>query len=127
MAKSGRKGKRFEREVSSWIKKHDGIDEENYAVTSSGRLGAGYNDLGFDIPAESYSVECKHRNSVPKWLMEAWEQVIKVTQQENDKHKTNKSPMLTIKKNYKPVIHCLTEKRHAELLRKEREYDKNKT
>jgi len=127
MAKSGRKGKRFEREVSSWIKKHDSIDEENYAVTSSGRLGAGYNDLGFDIPAESYSVECKHRKSVPKWLMEAWEQVIEVTEQENDQHKTNKSPMLAIKKNYKPIMHVITPERHAELLRKEREYDKIET
>jgi hypothetical protein len=127
MGKSKNKGNRFEREVAKWIKEHDGIDGEHYAVTESGRLGAGYNSLGFDIPAIRYSVECKHRSSVPKWLMEAWEQVIEVNGSENDKHKTDKAPLLVIKKNYKPLLHCITEERHAELLRKEKKYDKTKT
>jgi len=120
VASSGRKGKRFERETADWVRENDDIDEKNYAVTDSGRLGAGYNGLGFDIPTVSYSIECKHRESVPKWLMGAWEQVIEVTQKENDKHKTDKSPMLAIKKNYKPIMHCITPERHAELLEKER-------
>ena len=126
MGKSGRKGKRFERDIANWIKEHDGIDTEHYAVTSSGRLGAGYNDLGFDIPSLRYSVECKHRKSVPKWLMGAFEQVIEVTESENEKHNTDKSPLLCIKKNYKPVIHCITEERHAELLAYERECQDDK-
>jgi len=121
IGKSKSKGNRFEREVADWIKKYDGIDEKNYAVTSSGRLGAGYNELGFDIPAIRYSVECKHRSSVPKWLMGAYEQVIDITDSENEKHKTDKSPLLVVKKNYKPVMHIITEERHAELLEYEKE------
>ena len=119
MAKSGRKGKRFEREVAQWLIENDGEDE-TFATTSSGRLGPN-TSLQFDVPSRHYACECKHRKSVPKWLMGAWEQVIEVA----DEH--DKEPLLTIKKNYKPVMHCLTEERHAELLRKEREYDKIET
>lgn len=124
MTNSKKKGDKFERDVAEWIKENDGIDTKNYAVTSSGRLGAGYNDLGFDIPAHRYSVECKHRSSIPKWLIGAWEQVIEVTKSENKKHKTNKSPLLVIKKNYKPVMHIIKPQRHAELLKYERYSDK---
>ena len=124
VGKSKSKGDRFEREVADWLKENDGIDTEHYAVTESGRLGAGYNGLGFDIPALKYSVECKLRSTVPKWLMKAWQQVIDVNESENDKHKTDKVPMLVVKKNYKPLMHIITPERHAELLRKEKEYDK---
>ena len=120
MGKSKSKGDRFERSVADWLKENDGIDEEHYAVTESGRLGAGYNGLGFDIPALSYSVECKHRSSVPKWLIKAWEQVIEVNQSECKQHKFNKHPLLVVKKNYKPIMHIITEERHKELLECER-------
>lgn len=120
MASSKNKGDRFERNQAEWFKKNDGIDEKNYAVTSSGRLGAGYNELGFDIPAIKYSVECKYRESIPKWLMSAWEQVIEVNESENEKHGTDKYPMLALKKNYKPILHCIQPERHAELLKCEK-------
>lgn len=120
MGKSKDKGSRFERDVAEWLKEHDGIDEEHYAVTSSGRLGAGYNELGFDIPALTYSVECKHRSSVPKWLMGAYEQVIEVNKDECKKHKFKKYPLLVVKKNYKPIMHIIEPERHAELLEYER-------
>ena len=126
MGKSKSKGDRFERDVADWLKEYDGIDTEHYAVTESGRLGAGYNGLGFDIPAIRYSVECKHRSSVPKWLVKAWEQVIEVNESENDKHKTSKAPLLVIKKNYKPLLHCITPERHAELLKCEKECENEK-
>jgi len=112
MGKSHSKGKRFERDVAEWIRQNDGIDEK-YATTSTGRLGPN-NSLQFDVPGVKYAVECKHRSTVPKWLIEAWEQVIEVAEKEG------KHPLLAIKKNYKPVIHCITEERHQELLKYER-------
>ena len=126
MGSSKSKGDRFERDQAEWIKKYDGIDTKHYAVTSSGRLGAGYNELGFDIPTITYSMECKHRKSVPKWLMGAWEQVIDVNEKENEKHNTNKSALLAVKKNYKPIMHIIEPERHAELLQYEKECNKLK-
>jgi len=98
--------------VASWAEENDGIDPK-YAVTSSGRLGPN-TSLGFDIPSENYAIECKHRKSVPQWLMGAWQQVIEVAEREQ------KLPLLTVKKNYKPVMHIISPERHAELLKYER-------
>ena len=115
MGKSHRKGKKFEREQAKWLMEYDGEDE-TYSTTSSGRLGPN-TSLKFDIPSKSYACECKHRESVPKWLMGAWEQIIDVS------IKHHKYPLLAVKKNYKPVMHCITKERHQELLKKERTYD----
>ena len=124
MGKSKSKGDRFELDTVEWaLNAGDEIDDEYYAPTEGGRLGAGYNGLGFDIATVRYSIECKHRSSVPKWLIGAWEQVINVNEQECKKHKFNKSPMMAVKKNYKPIMHIITEERHKELLEKEKAYE----
>ena len=115
------KGDRFERDQAGWFREHDGIDSKVYSVTDSGRLGATYNGLGFDIPALSYSVECKYRESIPQWLMGAWEQVIEVNERECEQHDFDKAPLLALKKNYKPIMHVIEPERHAELLKYERE------
>ena len=120
MGKSHSKGRRFEQDIGKWLLKNDGeCDKFAEMTTSTGRLGQ-LTNLQFDVISNHYAVECKHRSSVPKWLMSAWEQII-------DKSAAHdKSAMLAVKKNYKPIMHIITPERHAELLRKEKEYDKTK-
>ena len=121
MGKSKSKGDRFELDTVEWaIKAGDEIDRQYYSPTEGGRLGSAYNGLGFDIATVKYSIECKHRSSVPKWLIGAWQQVIEVNAKECKQHKFDKSPMMAVKKNYKPIMHIITPERHKELLEYER-------
>lgn len=109
------KGKRFERDTGKWALEHDGeCPKWQQMASSTARVGH-ITELQFDVISRSYAAECKHRKSVPKWLMEAWEQVL------DKANEHDKAGLLAIKKNYKPVIHCITPERHQELLRYERE------
>jgi len=119
IGKSHDKGRSFEQDVGKWLLKNDGeCPQFGNMTTSTGRLGQQTN-LGFDLVSLHYVGEAKNRKSAPKWLLEAWKQIVDLA----DKH--DKEAVLALKKDARkyPIMHCLTPERHAELLEYEKEVE----
>lgn len=125
------KWKTQEREISRHMQQADG-PPKNPALkllqTVTGRLGHLYS-LRMDSASEHYTIEVKNRK-LPAWVCEAWALLYK------NGRDYNLEPLLVLtltkgqdKGDYEgsPVplspLYCITQTRHDELLRKEREYD----
>lgn len=118
MSKSRDKGNRFERDRGKWLLEHDGpCPKYGDMATVNARVGH-ITDLGFDLISRTYAGEAKHRESVPKWLIGAWKQII----EKAEKH--GKVPFMAVTSNRMPVMHIITPEHHAELLEAARERDR---
>lgn len=105
---------------------HDGPDPRyppgSLLVTSTGRVGH-ITGLQFDILSKTYAGENKHIK-VPANLWKFWKQIVNVA------FKQGKEPCIVLEPAMDekridglpiPVMHMISEARHAELLRCERE------
>ena len=120
-----RRAKESERTLGRWLLLHDGPDPRMKGIASStGRVGH-ITQLQFDVVSRTYAAENKNMK-VPARLWLFWCKIIDVATGQG------KEPMLRIeptnaplglRKRY-PSLHIITEDRHAELLEKERAYDK---
>src|SRR5690606_14218946 len=117
MSKSRDKGNRFERDRGKWLLEHDGpCPKYGDMATVNARVGH-ITDLGFDLISRTYAGEAKHRESVPKWLIGAWAQIV-------EKAETpGKAPLMAVTSDSRPVMRLTTPERHAELLEAARERD----
>jgi len=110
MAHAHRKGRRFEQQIGKLLLEHDGacpMFEE--MTTSTGRIGQQTN-LQIDVISKNIACECKSRKSLPKWLMEPWEQIIERAE------KVKKTPLLVLKENRSDPLFVVTEETLIELL-----------
>lgn len=119
-----------ERSLAKWMVEHDGpnpIFQKLRLVTSTGRVGH-LTGLQFDAASFHYAGECKRRESAPAWLTDCWAQVNQIADEQN------LTPLLGLwlpretytfdgKQKRLPELHVIRPERHAELLRKEKEYD----
>lgn len=120
MGRSHEKGRRFEQEIGKWLLENDGeCPKFKNMTTSTGRLGQQTN-LQIDLVSKTYAGECKHRDSVPKWLLNAWKQIV----EKAESHK--KDAFLAIKKDARkyPTMHIITPEHHAELIAAAKERDR---
>jgi len=117
--KSTPRWKRVEQILARWLMKHDGPDPRLHNkgwVSSIGRV-AQTTQAGFDCLSLHYCGESKSMEKFPKWLADAWKQVI-------DKAKHNsKAALLYLWMPNVPPLHIITAERHAELLGYEREIE----
>ena len=115
MGKSRNKGNRLEQSVGKWLQENDDVCPMFGEIASSTwRLGHMPN-LQIDVVSKRYAVECKSRKKLPKYIIDAYVQII----EQSKKH--NKNALLVLKADYKPLMHCITPERHAELLKNEKE------
>lgn len=120
-----RRAKDSERRAAKWFMEHDGPDPRfppgSLLVTSTGRVGH-VTGLQFDILSKTYAAENKHIR-VPANLWKFWKQIVNVA------FKQGKEPCLVLEPAMPekridglpiPVMHMISEQRHAELLRCEK-------
>lgn len=120
-----RKSKRSERTLGHWLMEHDGPDPRLSGIASTtGRVGH-ITQLQYDVASKTYAAENKNVK-VPARLWKWWCQIIDVAIGQGKEPLLRIEPTnepLGLRKKY-PSLHILTEDRHAELLRIERNYDK---
>jgi hypothetical protein len=114
MGSARRKGNRLEKLTGKWLQQVDEPCEEFGNITSSTWRVGHYPNLQIDVVSKRIAAECKSRKKLPKYIIEAFEQIIE------EADKVDKAALLVLKANYKPVLHCITQERHAELLEYER-------
>ena len=120
-----RRAKDSERRTAKWMQEHDGPDPRympgGLLVTSTGRVGH-ITGLQFDCLSRTYATENKHMK-VPANLWKFWKQIVAVSA------KQGKTPCLVLEPAMPetrvdgtpiPVMHMISDSRHAELLRCER-------
>lgn len=115
-----RRSKESERDGGKWFLEHDGPDEGRMApgagiVSRSGRVGH-IPELQYDLHSVTYAVENKHVRLNATW-QGWWEKII------NRAARAGKAPCLRIDPSNRPsvpVMHIITEERHAWLLECER-------
>ena len=122
------KGNRFERDQGKWLLKNDDSCPVLGSLTSSCARVGHITELGIDLLSLHYVGEAKNRESAPKWLIGAWEQIIQRSKELNEYNKLDKlgapkSAFLAITKNRMSVMHVIQPERHAELLAKEKKLD----
>lgn len=119
------RSKRSERANAKWLQKYDGPDPRfKMLVTSTGRIGHVTN-IQADMLSLHYLGENKNEIIPKKWL-KYWQKInARATEWGKDavlvldpprENRDSVDPAL-------PNMHIITPARHAELLRKEREYD----
>ena len=109
----------FVNEAGNKLVKSDGYCPVWKDITSStGKTGkiVGYKD---GILSRSYAATAKQGIKLPKYIFEEFNKIKKSAQA------YNKEPLLILSRDKRkyPVTHLITEKRHLELLRKERELE----
>ena len=117
-----RRAKQSERDLGHWLVKHDGFDPlyRGIASPTTGRVGH-VTGLQFDNVSTHYAAENK-RVRIGKRFMQWWLQINDVA---TDRHKDallsiEPTNVLTPTRKI-PRLHIITEDRHAELLRAERQ------
>jgi hypothetical protein len=121
-----RRSKQSERDLGHWLLENDGPDLRFKGIASStGRVGH-ITSLQFDVVSKSYAAENK-QVKVPARLYRWWKQILQVAQDQNKEAllrieptniETGPNPQLRKKPG---SLHIITEDRHAELLRAEKE------
>jgi hypothetical protein len=121
-----KKSKQSERDLGHWLQEHDGPDPRMKGITSStGRVGH-ITQLQYDVASLHYSAENK-QVKLPAKIVQWWMQIIDVATN------NGKEPLLRIEptnvlvgvfRKKAPEMHIITASRHAELLQKERDLEK---
>lgn len=120
MGKARNKGNRFEQDRGKWLLEVDGPCPKWGSMASEcARIGH-ITELGVDVISNTYVCECKHRDSAPKWLMDAWKQIV----EKSELH--GKEAFLAVKKDLRkyPLMHIITERHHADLIAAAQERDR---
>ena len=117
------KGNRFEQEIGKTMLEVNGECSKWGELTTECARTGHLSDLQMDILSKTYAIEARHRKHLPKTPFEHFAQIKEIAESHG------KEPALYWKKDARtwPVLCMITPERHAELLRKEREYDKIKT
>lgn len=121
-----RKSKQSERDLGHWLEKHDGVDPRWVGIASSALRVGHITGLQFDCVSMTYVAENK-QVKLPATILKWWLQINQIAVAQGKEallriEPTNDVKILGIPK--KPSsLHIITEDRHAELLKKEKEYD----
>ena len=120
-----RKSKQSERDGGHWLMLHDGPDPRMLfgVAATTGRVGH-ITALQYDVASKTYAMENKNVK-LPAKIVQWWMQIIDVAAREG------KEPLLRIEpsnvlvgpRKKAPEMHILTADRHADLLKKEKDYD----
>ena len=119
-----KRSKQSERDGGHWLQKHDGEDPMwKHVASSTGRVGH-ITGLQFDMVSIHYTCENK-QIKLPARFLQFWLQIvdISVTHGKDALLRIEPTNVLVGVRKKAPVMHIITEDRHAELLRKEKEYD----
>jgi hypothetical protein len=121
-----RRSRDTERDTGKWLQKHDGIDEKWKGISSSTSRVGHITQLQFDVVSPHYACEVKNVK-LPATMLKWWLQIVGIAATHG------KDALLVIRPSNvveihgvpkRPMnMHIITEERHAELLRKEKEYD----
>lgn len=121
-----RKSKQSERDLGHWLEKHDGVDPRWVGIASSALRVGHITGLQFDCVSMTYVAENK-QVKLPATILKWWLQINQIAVAQGKEallriEPTNDVKIFGVPK--KPSsLHIITEDRHAELLRKEKEYD----
>jgi hypothetical protein len=109
-----RRAKGSERDLARFLMEHDGMDPR-YAdmASSTGRIGH-LTGLQFDVASVIYDAENKNQ-VVPQTLWKAWKQICSIAAGHGKEPLLRLAPSNADKKGI-PVMHIITEERHARLL-----------
>lgn len=116
-----RRSKESERRLGRWLLEHDGPDPQflpgGGIVTSTGRIGH-INELQVDVLSKTYAAENKQMK-VPASTWRFWVKIV------GRAREMGKEPLLRFEPTNEehrniPILHVISEERHAELLRAER-------
>jgi hypothetical protein len=122
-----RRSKESERVLGKWLQQHDGIDPQWAPVASSTSRVGHLTGLQFDAVSPHYCGENKQVRMPIKFLS-WWLQIVGIaaTHGKDALLRIEPTNVLNIAgKQKRPMsMHIITEDRHAELLRAEREYEK---
>lgn len=116
-----RRSKESERKMGRWLLKHDGPDPRfrpgGGLVTTTGRVGH-ITGLQFDTLSKTYAGENKN---IKVWagLWGFWKQIVDKAREQGKEPVLRIEPSNEDKSGY-PVLHIITEERHAALLDLER-------
>ena len=119
-----KRSKQSERDGGHWLEKHDGFDPMwKHVASSAGRVGH-ITGLQFDMVSNHYTAENK-QVKLPVKFLQWWMQIvdISVTHGKDALLRIEPTNVLVGPRKKAPILHIITEERHAELLRKEKEYD----
>lgn len=120
-----KRSKQSERDLGHWLMRNDGPDPRLRGLTTStGRVGH-LTHLQFDVASLTYVAENKQVKIPAKWL-QWWLQIIDIATEQGKEALLRIEPTnlpLGSRKRI-PELHIITDDRHAELLRIERNYDK---
>jgi hypothetical protein len=117
-----RRSKDSERKMGRWLLKHDGPDPRfrpgGGLVTTTGRVGH-ITGLQFDTLSHTYAGENKN---IKVWagLWAFWKQIVDKAREQGKEPVLRIEPSNLDKAGY-PVLHVITEERHAALLDLERQ------
>lgn len=126
-----RRWQRSERKLRDWLNEHNGPDTNTGWSRVRGHIGP-VSQFQFDQVSRTYAAEGKNVK-MPVTLIRWWQQVCQVADD------WSKAPMIRweptpedarkypVKGRPLPIMHCIAEDRHAELLDKERWYDEHYT
>lgn len=121
-----KRSKQSERDLGHWLQKHDGVDPRWVGIASSALRVGHITGLQFDCVSMTYVAENK-QVKLPATLLKWWIQINQIAVAQGKEALLRIEPTNDVKSYGVPKkvasLHILTEDRHAELLRKEREYD----
>lgn len=119
-----KRSKQSERDGGHWLLKHDGPDPMwQHVASSAGRVGH-ITGLQFDMVSNHYTCENK-QIKLPVKFLQFWMQIvdISITHGKDALLRIEPTNVLVGPRKKAPIMHVITEERHAELLQKERDYD----
>lgn len=119
-----RRSKEVERDVGRWLLQHDGPDPLMVGIASStGRVGH-ITGMQIDVLSKTYATEVKNIKMPIKFLA-FWDKIVARAVERG------KEPLLVVEpsnlqvgmRKHVPRLHIISEDRHEELLRKEKEIE----
>lgn len=122
-----KRSKQSERDLGHWLLKHDGLTDPKWLgiASSTGRVGH-LTGLQFDCISDHYTAENK-QVKMPATMLKWWIQITQIAATHGKDALLRIEPTNDVKIMGAPKkissLHIITEERHAELLRKEKEYD----
>ncbi len=121
-----RRSKDVERSAGKWAQRNDGIDPQWANVSSSTSRVGHITQLQFDVVSTHYAIEVKNVK-LPATILKWWLQIVGVATLHGKDALLYIQPSNVVNVRGVPkrpmTMHVITEERHSELLRKEREYD----
>ncbi len=116
-----KRSKQSERDGGHWLLEHDGADPRwAHVASSAGRVGH-ITGLQFDMVSNHYTCENK-QIKLPVKFLQFWMQIvdISVTHGKDALLRIEPTNVLVGPRKKAPIMHIITEERHAELLMKEK-------